>query len=224
MCDYLKQGLVFIVKNGVSLTYSYEEKPIRKINLIHVFCPKSAVNVVCDSPKTRIVPIEIGRLRHNLKNISRFIFKKIASFVDRESFVHDRVVFNPNGTMTFIPKHPLTWVPELNEGRSEDDMLILPNIALLVSSVGQTAAWYAVNLSTSTVSFKTVCFAELRQRNVFISRLYEDGCQHSHHPDEFAAFGADDGQRIYVRLQKPSSHTRQQVYAFMDYVRQAWTH
>lgn len=46
---------------------------------------------------------------------------------------HENVSFNENGTLTASPKHPLVWVPELSEGRSEDDLLILPNIALLVS-------------------------------------------------------------------------------------------
>ena len=46
---------------------------------------------------------------------------------------HDNITFNDNGTVSASPKHPLVWVPELSEGRLEDDQLILPNIALLVS-------------------------------------------------------------------------------------------
>lgn len=46
---------------------------------------------------------------------------------------HDNVTFNDNGTLTAVPKHPLVWVPELSAGRREDDLLVLPNIALLVS-------------------------------------------------------------------------------------------
>lgn len=52
----------------------------------------------------------------------------------RERFTHEKVVFNENGTMTSVPTHPLVWVPEMSEGRSENDTLILPNIALLVST------------------------------------------------------------------------------------------
>lgn len=51
----------------------------------------------------------------------------------RESLSHANVTFNENGTLTAIPNHPLEWVPELSEGRLEEDELILPNIALLVS-------------------------------------------------------------------------------------------
>lgn len=53
----------------------------------------------------------------------------------RELMSHDNITFNDNGTMNAIPKHPLVWVPELSEGRKEDDLLILPNIALLVSAI-----------------------------------------------------------------------------------------
>jgi hypothetical protein len=47
---------------------------------------------------------------------------------------HTEVSFNDNGTLTTIPKHPLVWAPEHNAGK-EDDILVLPNIALLVSSM-----------------------------------------------------------------------------------------
>lgn len=46
---------------------------------------------------------------------------------------HTEVSFNDNGTLTTIPKHPLVWAPEKSAGK-EDDILVLPNIALLVSS------------------------------------------------------------------------------------------
>lgn len=53
--------------------------------------------------------------------------------VFREMMTHENVTFNKNGTLTASPSHPLVWVPELSEGRREDDILTLPNIALLVS-------------------------------------------------------------------------------------------
>ena len=46
---------------------------------------------------------------------------------------HTEVSFNDNGTLTTVPKHPLHWAPERSVGK-EDDILVLPNIALLVSS------------------------------------------------------------------------------------------
>lgn len=47
---------------------------------------------------------------------------------------HEYVTFNSNGTINAIPSHPLLWQEHLSHGRSEDDILYLPNIALLVSS------------------------------------------------------------------------------------------
>lgn len=45
---------------------------------------------------------------------------------------HGNIKFNSNGTVSVIPLHPLVYVPEMSNG-SEEDILILPNIALLVS-------------------------------------------------------------------------------------------
>jgi len=47
---------------------------------------------------------------------------------------HTEVSFNDNGTLTTVPKHPLVWEPEQSAGK-EDDIFVLPNIALLVSSL-----------------------------------------------------------------------------------------
>lgn len=51
----------------------------------------------------------------------------------REIFEHSNVVFNDNGTLSAIPVHPLTYIPEMSNG-TEEDLVIMPNIALFVSS------------------------------------------------------------------------------------------
>lgn len=51
----------------------------------------------------------------------------------REILSHADVIFNNNGTVSSIPKHPLVWDEERSMGNREDDMFVLPNIALLVS-------------------------------------------------------------------------------------------
>ncbi|CAH1118615.1 unnamed protein product [Phaedon cochleariae] len=57
--------------------------------------------------------------------------EEVGPYVYRELLTHENVTFNENGTLTAVPKHPLIWVPELSNGRREDDLVILPNIALL---------------------------------------------------------------------------------------------
>lgn len=57
----------------------------------------------------------------------------ISYFIDSELMSHENITFNNNGTLSTIPHHPLEWREELSGGRSEDDLLYLPNIALLVS-------------------------------------------------------------------------------------------
>ncbi|XP_021934461.1 scavenger receptor class B member 1-like isoform X2 [Zootermopsis nevadensis] len=51
-------------------------------------------------------------------------------YVYKELMEHYNVTFNDNGTLTTIPRHPLVWEPEMSAGK-EDDVLVLPNIALL---------------------------------------------------------------------------------------------
>lgn len=50
---------------------------------------------------------------------------------------HENVTFNENRTMSTIPSHPLVWQPHLSEGRSEDDEVVMVNIAMLVSKIIQ---------------------------------------------------------------------------------------
>lgn len=54
--------------------------------------------------------------------------------VRRELMSHDEVEFNANGTVSTIPRHPLIWDEERSMGHHEDDIFMLPNIALLVSN------------------------------------------------------------------------------------------
>lgn len=57
-------------------------------------------------------------------------FQQVGPYAYREGMSHGNVTFNDNGTMSAIPLHPLTYVPEYSNG-TEEDLLILPNIALL---------------------------------------------------------------------------------------------
>lgn len=59
----------------------------------------------------------------------------------REMLLHDEIVFNTNGTLSMVPKHPLVWSEELSMGNSEDDVFMLPNIALLVSFVTSSSKY-----------------------------------------------------------------------------------
>ncbi|XP_057659106.1 scavenger receptor class B member 1-like isoform X1 [Diorhabda carinulata] len=57
--------------------------------------------------------------------------EEVGPYVYRELMKHENVTFNDNGTLTAVPKHPLVWVPEYSQGNLEEDLLVLPNIALL---------------------------------------------------------------------------------------------
>lgn len=56
-----------------------------------------------------------------------------STFCFRERFEHADIVFNDNGTLSTKPVHPLNYIPEMSNG-TEDDFVIMPNIALFVST------------------------------------------------------------------------------------------
>ncbi|XP_054280593.1 scavenger receptor class B member 1-like isoform X4 [Macrosteles quadrilineatus] len=69
-------------------------------------------------------------------------FEQVGPYAYSEDMSHGNVSFNANGTMNAIPLHPLTWLPELSNG-TEEDLLILPNIALLsIANVMNDAAFF----------------------------------------------------------------------------------
>lgn len=55
------------------------------------------------------------------------------TFRFREALEHADIVFNDNGTLSMKPVHPLKYIPEMSNG-TEEDLVIMPNIALFVSS------------------------------------------------------------------------------------------
>lgn len=94
--------------------------------------------------------------------------------------------FNGNGTLTTEPKHPLVWNEELSLGNREDDMFMLPNIAMLVSVsafIGEvfdlvSASWlvyYAILHSRHSLHYHTQLLAMIVHNDaddakIFLSR------------------------------------------------------
>ncbi|XP_014600667.1 PREDICTED: scavenger receptor class B member 1-like isoform X2 [Polistes canadensis] len=61
---------------------------------------------------------------------SKLNFQEVGPYVYKEKMEHGNVKFNNNDTISVTPLHPLVYVPEMSNG-TEQDILILPNIALL---------------------------------------------------------------------------------------------
>jgi len=53
----------------------------------------------------------------------------------REFLENDNITFNDNGTLTYIPRRKIVYVPEMSVNNPAKDMLNVPNIPLLVSVV-----------------------------------------------------------------------------------------
>jgi hypothetical protein len=61
----------------------------------------------------------------------RFKVEEVGPYVYRELLSHENVTFNDNDTLSFRLSHKLKFEPELSNGRSEDDLMMLPNVAML---------------------------------------------------------------------------------------------
>ncbi|XP_044735776.1 scavenger receptor class B member 1 isoform X2 [Chrysoperla carnea] len=78
-----------------------------------------------------------------LRGDEKLRVEEVGPYVYEENLEHVNVTFNDNGTLSTIPKHPLVWRPDLSQGRREDDILILPHIALLsITHVMHDASYF----------------------------------------------------------------------------------
>lgn len=87
----------------------------------------------------------------------------------REMFEHSHVVFNDNGTLSTKPLHPLTYIPEMSNG-TEEDLVIMPNIALFVSItfVNDTRIrrnFYLFYQMRNTINVQRMFFSDKRTRS-----------------------------------------------------------
>ncbi|XP_015173130.1 PREDICTED: scavenger receptor class B member 1 isoform X2 [Polistes dominula] len=73
---------------------------------------------------------------------SKLNFQEVGPYVYKEHMEHGNVKFNNNDTVSVTPFHPLEYVPEMSNG-TEQDILILPNIALLsITNVMREASYF----------------------------------------------------------------------------------
>ncbi|CAH1403132.1 unnamed protein product [Nezara viridula] len=99
------------------------------------FYPDSEEFVMWEKPE---VELYLKVYLFNVTNSEEFMsgkenklrFQQTGPYVYRELMHHSNATFNENGTITSIPVHPLVYMPHMTNG-SQDDYLIMPNIALL---------------------------------------------------------------------------------------------
>ncbi|XP_031841613.1 scavenger receptor class B member 1 isoform X2 [Nomia melanderi] len=85
---------------------------------------------------------------------SKLSFQEVGPYVYREAFEHRDVEFNTNGTITANVYHPLVYVPEKSNG-TEEDLMILPNIALLSITNVMREASYLTRLGLNVLIHHT---------------------------------------------------------------------
>lgn len=73
---------------------------------------------------------------------SKLNFQQVGPYIYKEGMEHGNVTFNDNGTVSVTPLHPLVYQPEMSNG-TEEDILIMPNIALLsITNVMREASYF----------------------------------------------------------------------------------
>jgi len=56
-------------------------------------------------------------------------------YVFREYIVNDNITFNDNNTMSYIPRRTVVYVPEMSVGDPMEDIVNVPNVPYLVSTI-----------------------------------------------------------------------------------------
>ncbi|BES94669.1 Scavenger receptor class B [Nesidiocoris tenuis] len=79
---------------------------------------------------------------------------EVGPYVYRERMEHANISFNENGTISADPLHPLQFAPELSAGK-EDDLLILPNIALLSFAEVKSSSSYFTRVAVNLLFHQT---------------------------------------------------------------------
>lgn len=71
--------------------------------------------------------------------------QEIGPYVYQENLVNDNVTFHDNGTMTYIPRRTLVFMPELSIGDPMEDIVNVPNIPFLGVSSALSDAGFLLN-------------------------------------------------------------------------------
>ncbi|XP_066144724.1 scavenger receptor class B member 1-like isoform X2 [Euwallacea fornicatus] len=119
-------GLFIIFVDPYHLLYQYKLK----------FGPGGEIFSLWEKPPVQLfLKVYLWNVTNSKEYMSgmdtKLEFQEVGPYVYRELMSHENVVFNENGTLSSVPSHPLVWDPLLSGDRKEDDLLILPNIALL---------------------------------------------------------------------------------------------
>ncbi|KAL3271969.1 hypothetical protein HHI36_022438 [Cryptolaemus montrouzieri] len=135
-----RRAITFVVLGIASILSGVLMYVINPYDLIYKYKVKfSEGSEIFELWRTPPVELYLRVFLWNITNSEEFMsgtdqklkVQEVGPYVYRELLSHDNITFNDNGTLTAIPSHPLVFVPELSEGRLENDSLILPNIALL---------------------------------------------------------------------------------------------
>uniref|UniRef100_A0A182Q5V0 Scavenger receptor class B n=1 Tax=Anopheles farauti TaxID=69004 RepID=A0A182Q5V0_9DIPT len=78
--------------------------------------------------------------------------EEVGPYVYRELMSHDNITFNDNGTLSTRPHHPLIFQKGLSGKLREDDVFMMPNIALLMYDFDDDFETFFTGESSASVS------------------------------------------------------------------------
>ncbi|TGZ46958.1 scavenger receptor class B member 1 [Temnothorax longispinosus] len=84
-------------------------------------------------------PVEFLSGKEKLK------FEEIGPYVYQEFLVNDNITYNDNGTMTYIPRRTVVYVPELSTRDPMKDIVHVPNVPFLGATSALSNAGFMVN-------------------------------------------------------------------------------
>lgn len=90
----------------------------------------------------------------------------------REILEHQNITFNDNGTMTYIPRRRVVYIPELSVSDPMKDMVNVPNVPILVRCMLSNLGHLVILNKPRTINFRNVVIAKkIFQTNFLIKNI-----------------------------------------------------
>ncbi|XP_015179933.1 PREDICTED: scavenger receptor class B member 1-like [Polistes dominula] len=141
ICSILSYTIYIVNPIKKILDYNLEMRPNSLIFSVWKKPPIEVFNKVYIFNITN--PVEF------LKGTEKLKLQEIGPYVYQEFLEHTNITFNDNGTLTYIPRRTVFFVPELSISDPEKDFVYVPNIGMLgITSALSDAGFFTNYLVT----------------------------------------------------------------------------
>ncbi|KAG7212604.1 hypothetical protein KM043_012897 [Ampulex compressa] len=116
-------------------------------SLVYTLWQKPPINVYL-----KVYIFNITNHPQFLRGEEKLRVQEIGPYVYQEFLENRNVTWNDNGTISYIPKRTVFYVPEMSVGNQEKDMIFVPNVPLLGVTSALHDAGFFVNYPLSQLS------------------------------------------------------------------------